>query len=166
VLAAVTYGIASALRARGYHALAWTAAQECERAAAQVDGVAAVATAAFSKGQIMLSRPGALPAALDTTIGTAEQIAGAVRTVGEVETYGMLHLHGSMVAATLGGDPEPHLAEAAAQADRLAGLDGMQRRGLDRPPKLHNDPVGIPPTFDDFWQFIFGEPLLQRPHFN
>ncbi|WP_280193225.1 helix-turn-helix domain-containing protein [Nocardia farcinica] len=120
VLAAVTYGIASALRARGYHALAWTAAQECERAAAQVDGVAAVATAAFSKGQIMLARPGALPAALDTTIGTAEQIAGAVRTVGEVETYGMLHLHGSMVAATLGGDPEPHLAEAAAQADRLA----------------------------------------------
>ncbi|MFI5502337.1 helix-turn-helix domain-containing protein [Nocardia asteroides] len=121
VLATVTYGVASALRARGYHALAWTAAQESERAAAHVDGVAPIAAAAFARGQIMLSRPGALPAALATTAETAEKIAADVRTVGEVETFGMLHLQGSIVAATLGDDPEPHLSEAAEQASRLAG---------------------------------------------
>lgn len=31
----------------------------------------------------------------------------------------MLHLQGSIVAATMGRDPEPHLAEAAEQAGRL-----------------------------------------------
>ncbi|MFD3705812.1 helix-turn-helix domain-containing protein [Nocardia sp. NPDC058658] len=119
VLSAVTYGVASALRARGYYALAWTAAQESQRAATQTGGVAPVAAAAFSQGQIMLSRPGALPAALSTTIDTAEQLSAEVRTVGEIETYGMLHLQGSIVAATLGADPEPYLLEAAEQADRL-----------------------------------------------
>ncbi|MGW4770282.1 helix-turn-helix domain-containing protein [Nocardia sp. NPDC004278] len=123
VLGVVAYGVASALRARGYHALAWTAAQEAERAAEHVGAPAALAAAAFSQGQIMLSRPGALPAALATTIGTAEKIAADVRTVGEIETYGMLHLQASMVAATMGGDPEPHLVEAAEQADRLAGAE-------------------------------------------
>ncbi|MEU1995056.1 helix-turn-helix transcriptional regulator [Nocardia gamkensis] len=120
VLGTVTYGIASALRARGYHALAWNAAQESERAAEHVGAPAPLAAAAFSKGQIMLSRPGALPAALATTVGTAEKIAADVRTVGEIETFGMLHLQGSIVAATMGTDPEPHLAEAAEQAGRLA----------------------------------------------
>ncbi|WP_306362014.1 hypothetical protein [Nocardia sp. CC227C] len=43
-----------------------------------------------------------------------------MRTVGEIETYGMLHLQASMVAATRGSDPEPHLAEAAETATRLA----------------------------------------------
>ncbi|WP_169811156.1 helix-turn-helix domain-containing protein [Nocardia amamiensis] len=120
VFGTVAYGVASALRARGYHALAWTAAQEAERAAIHVGGLAPLAAAAFSQGQIMLSRPGALPAALATTMGTAEKIATDVRTVGEIETYGMLHLQASMVAATMGGDPEPHLQEAAEQAGRLA----------------------------------------------
>ncbi|NNH74744.1 helix-turn-helix transcriptional regulator [Nocardia uniformis] len=115
----VAYGVASALRARGYHALAWTAAQEAERAARHVGEPAPLAAAAFSQGQIMLSRPGALPAALATTMGTAEKIAADVRTVGDIETYGMLHLQASMVAATMGGDPEPHLVEAAEQASRL-----------------------------------------------
>lgn len=119
VFGTVSYGVASALRARGYHALAWIAAQEAERAAGNVGGVAPIAAAAFSKGQIMLSRPGALPAALSTTIGTAGKISAEVRTVGEIETYGMLHLQGSIVAATMGSDPEPHLAEAAEQAGRL-----------------------------------------------
>ncbi|MFE3795332.1 helix-turn-helix domain-containing protein [Nocardia tengchongensis] len=120
VLGTVAYGVASALRARGYHALAWTAAQEAERAANQIGAAAPLAAAAFSRGQIMLSRPGALPAALATTMGTAERIAAEVRTVGEIETYGMLHLQASIVAATLGTDPEPHLVEAAEQAGRLA----------------------------------------------
>lgn len=120
VLGTVSYGVASALRARGYHALAWTAAQEAERAASHTATPAQLAAAAFSQGQIMLSRPGALPAALATTMGTAEKIAADVRTVGEIETYGMLHLQASIVAATMGNDPEPHLAEAAEQADRLA----------------------------------------------
>lgn len=120
VLGTVAYGVASSLRARGYHALAWTAAQESERAAAHAGGAAQTAAAAFIQGQILLSRPGALPAALDTTVGTAERIATDVRTVGEVETFGMLHLQGSIVAATMGDDPEPHLAEAAEQAGRLA----------------------------------------------
>lgn len=120
VLATVTYGVASALRARGYYAPAWTAAQESERAAAHIGGVAPIAAAAFAQGQIMLSRPGALPAALATTTETAEKIAADVRTVGEVETFGMLHLQGSIVEATLGGDLEPHLTEAAEQAARLA----------------------------------------------
>ncbi|WP_196054484.1 helix-turn-helix domain-containing protein [Nocardia aurantiaca] len=120
VLGTIAYGVASALRARGYHALAWNAAQEAQRAANHVGAAAPIAAAAFSRGQILLSRPGALPAALATTVGTAEKIAAEVRTVGEIETYGMLHLHASMVAATMGADPEPHLAEAAEQADRLA----------------------------------------------
>lgn len=120
VLGTITYGVASALRARGYHALAWNAAQESERAAEHVGAPAPLAAAAFSKGQIMLSRPGALPAALATTMGTAEKITADVRTVGEVETLGMLHLQGSIVAATMGIDPDPHFTEAAEQADRLA----------------------------------------------
>ncbi|MEU8899940.1 helix-turn-helix transcriptional regulator [Nocardia sp. NPDC048505] len=120
ILATIAYGVASALRARGYHALAWTAAQESERAAIHTGSAAAIAAAAFSQGQILLSRPGALPAALATTLETAEKIAPGVRTKGEVETYGMLHLQGSIVAATMGRDPAPHLAEASEQAARLA----------------------------------------------
>ncbi|MEU0501529.1 helix-turn-helix transcriptional regulator [Nocardia sp. NPDC005998] len=120
VFGTVAYGVASALRARGYHALAWIAAQEAERAATHVGQAAPLAAAAFSQGQIMLSRTGALPSALATTMGTAEKIAADVHTVGEIETYGMLHLQASLVAATMGSDPEPHLAEAAEQAGRLA----------------------------------------------
>lgn len=120
VLATVTYGVASALRARGYHPLAWIAAQETARAAEHVDSAAQQAAAAFSQAQIMLSRPGALPAALALTTRTAEQIADDVRTVGEVETAGMLHLQGSLVASIMGGDPRPHLDEAGEQVARLA----------------------------------------------
>lgn len=120
VLGTVAYGVSSALRARGYQALAWTAAQEVERAANHVGAPAPIAAAAFMRGQILLSRPGALPAALATTTETAERIAAEVRTIGEIETYGMLHLQGSIVEATMGGDPEPHLAEAAEQAGRLS----------------------------------------------
>ncbi|MFE3617860.1 helix-turn-helix domain-containing protein [Streptomyces anulatus] len=130
VLSTVTYGVASALRARGYHALAWNAAQESERAAAHVDGAAPIAAAAFAQGQILLSRPGALPAALATTTETAERVAADVRTVGDVETLGMLHLQSSIVTATMGGDPEPYLAEAADQAARLA--DAMPSTSVAR----------------------------------
>ncbi|MEU0505849.1 hypothetical protein [Nocardia sp. NPDC005998] len=52
--------------------------------------------------------------------GTADRIAPDVRTMGEIETLGMLHLQASLVTAAMGGDPEPHLDEAAEQAGRLA----------------------------------------------
>lgn len=39
--------------------------------------------------------------------------------MGEIETFGMLHLQGSIVAATLGADPERYLIEAAEEATRL-----------------------------------------------
>ncbi|MEV6071337.1 helix-turn-helix transcriptional regulator [Nocardia sp. NPDC052001] len=132
IFGTVAYGVASALRARGYHALAWTASQEAQRAADRTGQIAQIAAAAFSRGQIMLSRPGALPAALATTMDTAERICADVRTIGEIETYGMLHLQASMVAATMGKDPAPHLAEAADQASRLADAKTAPNRSVAR----------------------------------
>ncbi|WP_327096710.1 helix-turn-helix domain-containing protein [Nocardia vinacea] len=116
----IAYGAASALRSRGYDSLSWTAAQEAERAARETGETAALAAVSYLRSQILLSRPGALPAALEHSERVADQIATDVRTVGEVETYGMLQLQASLVAATLGGDPQRHLAEAAEQAGRLA----------------------------------------------
>ncbi|MEU1956144.1 helix-turn-helix domain-containing protein [Nocardia rhamnosiphila] len=123
VLASIAHTTAAALKARGYSALSWTAAQEADKAAENIGGTAATAAAAFARSQVLLSRPGSLTAALEFAEGTAERISADVRTVGEVETLGMLHLQASLVTAALGGDPEPHLAEAAEQADRLATAD-------------------------------------------
>ncbi|WP_433522163.1 helix-turn-helix domain-containing protein [Nocardia pseudovaccinii] len=120
VLSTVAHTTAAALKARGYGALSWTAAQEAENAARNIGGTAALAATAFARSQVLLSRPGCLPAALDHAEGTADKIAANVHTVGEIETYGMLHLQASLVVAALGGDPEPHLDEAAEQAARLA----------------------------------------------
>ncbi|NEW40084.1 helix-turn-helix transcriptional regulator [Nocardia cyriacigeorgica] len=120
ILSMAAHTTAAALKARGYSALSWTAAQEAENAARNIGGTAALAATAFARSQVLLSRPGSLPAALEQAEGTAEQIAADVRTVGEVETYGMLHLQASLVMAAMGGDPDPHLAEAAEQADKLA----------------------------------------------
>ncbi|MEV6362027.1 helix-turn-helix domain-containing protein [Nocardia asteroides] len=119
VLSMVAHTTAAALKARGYGALSWTAAQEAENAARNIGGTAALAAVAFARSQVLLSRPGSLPAALTHAEGTAETIAADVRTLGEVESFGMLHLQASLVVAALGGDPEPHLAEAAEQAARL-----------------------------------------------
>ncbi|MBF6144241.1 helix-turn-helix domain-containing protein [Nocardia nova] len=116
----ITYGIASALRARGYESLAWTAAQESERAAAKAGATAGLAAAAYVRSQILLARPGALPAALELAEGTAARLAPEVRTRGDIETTGMLHLQASLVTAALGGVPDAHLAEATDQAGRLA----------------------------------------------
>ncbi|MDN2495956.1 helix-turn-helix domain-containing protein [Nocardia nova] len=123
VMATIAHTTAAALKARGYAALSWTAAQQAERAAEKIGGTAAIAATAFARSQVLLSRPGSLASALDHAEGTADRIAGDVRTIGEVETLGMLHLQASLVTAALGGDPEPHLAEAAAQAERLAGAE-------------------------------------------
>ncbi|MEV0045900.1 helix-turn-helix transcriptional regulator [Nocardia rhamnosiphila] len=120
VLSMIAHTTAAALKARGYGALSWTAAQEAENAARSIGGTAALAATAFARSQVLLSRPYSLQAALDHAEGTAERIAGDVRTIGEVETLGMLHLQASLVTAAIGGDPEPHLDEAAAQAGRLA----------------------------------------------
>lgn len=119
VLAAVARTAAAALKARGYPALSWTAAQEVERAAQTIGGTAALAATAFARSQVLLSHPGSLAAALDHAAGTAERIAPEVQTLGEVETLGMLHLQASLVTAAMGGDPEPHLDEAAGQVGRL-----------------------------------------------
>ncbi|MBF6397450.1 helix-turn-helix transcriptional regulator [Nocardia cyriacigeorgica] len=120
VLSMAAHTTAAALKARGYGALSWTAAQEAENAARNIGGTAALAATAFARSQVLLSRPGSLPAALEHAEGTAEKIAADVRTVGEIETYGMLHLQASLVTAAMGRDPEPHLDEAAEQAGRLA----------------------------------------------
>lgn len=120
VLSMVAHTTAAALKARGYGALSWTAAQEAENAARNIGGAAALAATAFARSQVLLSRPGSLPAALTHAEGTAAEIAPDVCTVGEIEGLGMLHLQASLVTAAMGGDPEPHLAEAAETADRLS----------------------------------------------
>lgn len=123
IMATIAHTTAAALKARGYPSLSWTAAQEAEKAAQNIGGTAALAATAFARSQVLLSRPGSLASALEHAEGTAEKIAPDVHTVGDVETYGMLHLQASLVTAALGGDPEPHLAEAAEQADRLANAE-------------------------------------------
>ena len=115
----IAYGVASALKARGYPALAWTAAEEARRAAERTGSPAAAAGSAFYRSQILLTRPGALPSALREAQDPADRLADDVRTVGDVEVTGMLRLQASLVTAAMGGDPEPHLAEAADQAARL-----------------------------------------------
>ncbi|MFD4433029.1 helix-turn-helix transcriptional regulator [Nocardia sp. NPDC058497] len=118
-LAQVAFSTSIAMRARGYTAVAWSAAQEAERAAQMIDSLPGHAAATFARSQVLLSRPGALKAALDCVEDTAERISSDVRTVGEVQTLGMLHLQASLVTAASGGDPEAHLDEAAEQAARL-----------------------------------------------
>ncbi|WP_280314467.1 helix-turn-helix domain-containing protein [Nocardia wallacei] len=119
VLSMVAHTTAAALKARGYGALSWTAAQEAENAARNIGGTAALAATAFARSQVLLSRPGSLPAALTYAEGTAAEIAPEACTVGEIEGLGMLHLQASLVTAAMGGDPEPHLTEAAETARRL-----------------------------------------------
>ncbi|GAB4582646.1 helix-turn-helix domain-containing protein [Nocardia sp. IFM 10818] len=132
VLSMVAHTTAAALKSRGYGALSWTAAQEAENAAREIGGTAALAATNFARSQVLLSRPGSLPAALEHAEGTAATIAPDVHTVGEIEGLGMLHLQASLVTAALGGDPESHLTEAADQATRLA--DAPQGRSILRNP--------------------------------
>ncbi|WP_067564435.1 helix-turn-helix domain-containing protein [Nocardia acidivorans] len=121
ILSSVTDTVAKALRAWGYPALSWTAADQSEVAAAHVGGTAAAAAATFDRSQILLSRPGALPTALEIAEKAAEKYAPTARTVGEMETLGMLHLQAGLVTASLGGDPAAHLDEADEFARRLGG---------------------------------------------
>ncbi|WP_039798808.1 helix-turn-helix domain-containing protein [Nocardia araoensis] len=122
-LAAVAYLTAQSASRRGYPALAWTAAQEIERATAHIGGTSGAATAAYTRSQILLARAGTLPAALEDAETTAERLAPEVRSLGEVETYGMLHLQAALVTAALGGDPTDHLNEADEQVSRLRHAD-------------------------------------------
>ena len=135
----IAYGVASALKARGYPALAWTAAAEAQRAAERTGSPAAAAGSAFYRSQILLTRPGARASALEEADGTADRLAADVRTVGDVEVTGMLRLQASLVTAAMGGDPEPHLAEAADQATRLteaAPSTSLARNESFRPPNI------------------------------
>ncbi|WP_146101053.1 helix-turn-helix domain-containing protein [Nocardia nova] len=135
----IAYGVASALKARGYPALAWTAAAEARRAAEHTGSPAAAAGSAFYRSQILLTRPGALASALAEAEGTADRLSADVRTIGDVEVTGMLRLQASLVTAAMGGDPEPHLAEAADQAARLteaAPSTSLARNDSFRPPNI------------------------------
>ncbi|MFE1595464.1 helix-turn-helix transcriptional regulator [Nocardia sp. NPDC058705] len=118
-LAQVAFSTSIAMRARGYTAVAWSAAQEAERASQMIDSRPGHAAATFARSQVLLSRPGALKAALDCAEDTAKRMASTARTVGEVQTLGMLHLQASLVTAASGGNPQTHLDEAADQATRL-----------------------------------------------
>ncbi|MFF5036026.1 helix-turn-helix domain-containing protein [Nocardia salmonicida] len=120
LLATAAYGVSSALRQRGHDALAWTAVQESERAAGHADSLAPVAAAHFLKSQILAARPGALGAALTVATGTADQLTPDASTRGELETVGMARLQAGFAETLAGGDPAPHLEEAAELASRLA----------------------------------------------
>ncbi|WP_063017790.1 helix-turn-helix domain-containing protein [Nocardia niwae] len=122
-LAAAAYLTAQSASRRGYPALAWTAAQEIERATENIGGTAGPATAAYTRSQTLLARPGTLPAALQDAEITAERLAPEVRSVEEIETYGMLHLQAALVTAALGSDPADHLNEADEQVARLEHAD-------------------------------------------
>lgn len=119
VLSLAAHTATVALRAHGYGGAAWQAAGTVAEAAANVDGTAAATSAAFARSQVLMSRPGAMPAALTHAESTAATVTPEAHTVGELEGLGMLHLQASLVTAALGGDPEPHLAEAAERAGRL-----------------------------------------------
>lgn len=120
LLATAAYGVASALRQRGHDALAWTAVQESERAAERADSLAPIAAAGFLKSQLLAARPGALGAALSVATDIADRLAPDARTRGELETVGMVRQQAGFAETLAGGDPEPHLAEAAELAGRLA----------------------------------------------
>lgn len=120
LLATAAYGVASALRQRGHDALAWTAVQESERAAARADSLAPIAAAGFLKSQALAARPGALGAALSVATDIADRLTSDARTLGELETVGMLRQQVGFAETLAGGDPQPHLAEAAELAGRLA----------------------------------------------
>ncbi|MEV6255425.1 helix-turn-helix domain-containing protein [Nocardia sp. NPDC051911] len=122
-LAAAAYLTAQSASRRGYPALAWTAAQEIERATEKIGGTSGPATAAYTRSQTLLGRPGTLPTALQDAETTAERLAPEVRSVEEIETYGMLHLQAALVTAALGGDPADHLNEADEQVARLEHAD-------------------------------------------
>lgn len=119
VLAMTAHTAASVLKSFGYLSLAWTAAQEAEKAAQNIGGTAALAAVAFTRSQILLSRPGGLPAALQHATTVGAQLSDDARTTGEIELCGMLRLQSGLVTAAMGNDPEPHFAEAARQATRL-----------------------------------------------
>lgn len=120
VLATATYGAASALRQRGYDALAWTAVQESERAASHADTLAPTAAVGFLRSQILAARPGALAAARSVAADTADRLAPDARTLGELETVGMARLQVGFAETLAGGEAAPHLAEAAELAALLA----------------------------------------------
>ncbi|WP_280477669.1 helix-turn-helix domain-containing protein [Nocardia asiatica] len=123
ILASVAFDTAIALRVRGYGALAWTAAQAVEQAAQHTGDTAGYAAAAFARSQVLLSRPGAVSAALGCAESSADKLATSVASRGELETYGMLHLQSALTGAALGKEVDGHFAEAAEVADRLAAAE-------------------------------------------
>lgn len=124
-LAQVAFSTSIAMRAHGYSAIAWAAAQGAEDAARMIDSRAGLAVAAFARSQVLLSRPGSLKAALDCAEGVAATVAPRARSRSDVQTLGMLHLQASLVTAAMGRDPQSHLDEATEQAMRMHDLDEL-----------------------------------------
>ncbi|MEU4314368.1 helix-turn-helix transcriptional regulator [Nocardia sp. NPDC024068] len=118
ILAATAHTAAAVLKNFGYQSLAWTAAQEAEKAAHNGGGTAAHAAAAFIRSQIMLSRPDGLPAALESATSAGAALGGLAHTAGEMELCGMLQLQVGLVTAAMGNDPTPHFDEATEQTVR------------------------------------------------
>lgn len=108
-----------ALRARGYFAVAWSAAQAAESAAKRIDSRQGIASGAYVRSQVLLARPESLKAALDCAVHTAAQVGPDATTTPEIQTVGMLHLQASLVTATMGASPHDHLAQAAEYAAQL-----------------------------------------------
>ncbi|MEU6564318.1 helix-turn-helix domain-containing protein [Nocardia nova] len=119
-LASITHTAASVLRSFGHTSLAWTAASAAENAARETGGTAGLAAVAFTRSQLLLSRPGGMRAALTHAETTAECLGAQVNSTGEIELCGMLRLQSGLVAAAMDRDADPYFAEAADQATRLA----------------------------------------------
>ncbi|VFA92145.1 anaerobic benzoate catabolism transcriptional regulator [Nocardia farcinica] len=123
VLASAAITTSSVLSRFGHTSLAWTATQAAETAARATGSTAALAAAAFTRSQMLMTRAGGLHAAHRHAEATADELCAAARTVGDVEHSGMLRLQAGLATAVLGGDPDPHFTKAAEHARKLAGAE-------------------------------------------
>ncbi len=121
LLAGLASDAAIALRVRGYTAQAWTATQIVEEAARNTGDAATDAAAAFARSQVLLSRPGSVDAALTCATRAIDRLEEQARTLGELETFGMLHLQSALAAAAAGKEAETYFDAADEVAGRLAG---------------------------------------------
>ncbi|MFF5035550.1 helix-turn-helix domain-containing protein [Nocardia salmonicida] len=118
-LAQVASETSVAMRARGYLAVAWSAALAAESAARRIDSRQGIASGAYVRSQVLLARPKSLKEALDCAVRAATFVGPDATTAPEIQTVGMLHLQAALVTATMGGNPHDHLGQAAEYAARL-----------------------------------------------
>lgn len=130
-------------KVRGYSALSWIASRAASDAATYVGSTDAIAAAEWQKAQVLLGTPGALTAALNTSVKAADELQPYVTTAADVEMYGMLHLNAAMIAAALGkhGAADSHVDEAAETATRMT--DGPTWGLIFGTPNVHVWKMGI-----------------------